>query len=127
MSLTVPFLLLANHASVTASGLLDIAGGGWENYPVHQLPATLDGHVAAVLDFGKTEGGEAFLRMVVTDGTGEQLGALASFVVRSERRLAPVAVRFTCVVEQTGPFSITLEDDDGALGRVDCEVIVVAG
>ena len=125
MSLTVPTLLLANQAGVTPNGLLDITGGGWENYPVLSLPTTLDGYVVAILDFGKSEGGEAVVRMAVSDGTGDPLDAAASIMVRSERRLAPIALRFTCIIEQSGPFFVELEDDDGVLGRVDCEVVVV--
>jgi len=125
MTLILPSLLLANQAAVNVAGLLDVLGAAWETYPVAQLPATLDGHIAGVLDFGTSEGGEASIRMVVRDGGGAQLGAEASIVVRSARRLAPFALRFTCVVEATGPFSVSIEDDDGALGRVDCEVVLV--
>lgn len=115
--------LLATHAEVGGDGLLSVRGGGWEFYIVHRVPATVQGFLAGLIEFDNDEiGSSHVVRLTLADQRGNDLGSSASMAILAQRKIAPFAVPFTGIVEEAGPFAVTLADASGPLIVVESEV-----
>ena len=115
--------LLATHAEVGADGLLAVRGGGWEFYSVPRMPATIQGFLAGLIEFDHDEIGTTHaLRLTLADEQGRDLGSAAAMVIMPQRKIAPFAVPFTGIVNESGRFAVTLSDDAGPLIVVESEV-----
>lgn len=122
MAHSLSALLLADQATVSQGGLLNIAGGGWEHFTPALFPATVAGTAAGIVKFESADGGELEFRLSIVDQDGLTMDASGSIVLRSERMLAPFALPFMFVVRQPGSFAIHLSDDEGVFGAVECDV-----
>ena len=118
--------LLATHAEVGGDGLLTIRGGGWEFYSVPRVPATIQGFLAGLIEFDKDEIGSTHaLRLTLADEQGRDLGSAAAMVIMAQRKIAPFAVPFTGIVNESGRFAVTLSDAAGPLIVVESEVRLI--
>lgn len=86
-------LMLADRAWVAENGLLYVEGGGWEFIPVAELPTTVTGYVAGIIEYSAEDLGNTHV-IQITAKAGQVEASSGSRVKKAVRRLAPFAIPF---------------------------------